>query len=317
VIEFAMTPIGAHRVRFAVSPLDETLTAIQVLLRLRRHPAHMPWLAASAPVARRLPIAELVSVLGDEGYICEFLSPPPTKPDTTAEAQLAEVRRTPARQVANELAMVNADLGAMRSDPERTRDLLGDQLEIAWQELIAPHWSRLTDLLSADIAYRSNRMATGGLALALADLHPSVRLVNGPELDTLTVRSETRSRVWLDRRGLVLVPSVFSWPHVGVIAGPPWQPSIVYPARGVGGLWTDAPTSAVRLAPVVGKTKASLLQALDRPLTTSALARSLNLAKGTVSEHLTALRDAGLLRATRRGRTVLYSRSVLGDALLR
>ncbi|WP_243859488.1 ArsR family transcriptional regulator [Amycolatopsis arida] len=41
----------------------------------------------------------------------------------------------------------------------------------------------------------------------------------------------------------------------------------------------------------------------------------MGLAAGTVSEHLTALRAAGLLTTTRRGRRVRYSRTHLGDAL--
>jgi hypothetical protein len=45
--------------------------------------------------------------------------------------------------------------------------------------------------------------------------------------------------------------------------------------------------------------------------------RGHRLAKGTVSEHLTALRAAGLLDATRCGRAVHYRRTELGDRLVR
>jgi DNA-binding transcriptional ArsR family regulator len=49
----------------------------------------------------------------------------------------------------------------------------------------------------------------------------------------------------------------------------------------------------------------------------AALATRLALSKGTVSEHLTALRAAGILTTVRRGHSVQYRRTELGDALMR
>jgi DNA-binding transcriptional ArsR family regulator len=51
------------------------------------------------------------------------------------------------------------------------------------------------------------------------------------------------------------------------------------------------------------------------PAATTELARRCGLAAGTVSHHLTALRDAGLVAGRRSGRAVLYARTPLGDAL--
>ncbi|MDT0342279.1 DUF5937 family protein [Streptomyces litchfieldiae] len=313
MIELVLTPGSTHRIRFAVSPLDETMAAVQVLLGLRGHPAHAPWRAEVAATARELPITELRQVLSGASYITDFLGPPPTGPETTAEAQLAEVRRTPPAQVAAELSLVDADLTGLPEDPATARDLLADQMELAWSHLVAPFWPRLRDLLAADITYRAHRLAVGGIAEALGDLHTRVRLVN----DALVVRSATRSRTVLDERGLLFVPSAFAWPRIGVIVVPPWQPALLYPARGVGSLWSrEGTTEDRRLAAVVGRTKALLLAALDEPASTTALARRLDLSPGTVSEHLTALREAGILTADRNGRTVLYRRTSLADALL-
>ena len=41
----------------------------------------------------------------------------------------------------------------------------------------------------------------------------------------------------LDERGLLLIPSVFAWPKVLLVTAEPWQPTVIYPARGVGMLW--------------------------------------------------------------------------------
>jgi DNA-binding transcriptional ArsR family regulator len=102
-----------------------------------------------------------------------------------------------------------------------------------------------------------------------------------------------------------------------VITVPPWQPALLYPARGVAELWTSAAKPNDALAGVLGRTKATLLAALDEPASTSALATWLALSKGTVSEHLTALRSAGILTTVRRGHSVHYRRTELGDALMR
>ncbi len=312
VIELVLTRASTNRVRFAISPLEEALGAVQTLFGLRGHPAHLPWLTEAARRASTLPIGELRLVLGARHYITDFLSPPPSGPRTTAQAQLAEVRRTPAEQVATELAMVDADLGALPDDPQRARDLLADQLELVWAELVAPHWPKIRETLAADIAYRSARLAEGGTALALAGLHPQIRLAGA----VLAVESRSRARLELDERGLALLPCVFAWPRVGVMMVPPWQPSVLYPARGVAELWSSRPAPDAALTAVVGRTKATLLHALDAPATTAALAGRLGFAPSTVSEHLTALRDAGLLTASRSGRGVLYRRTPLGDALL-
>jgi hypothetical protein len=91
----------------------------------------------------------------------------------------------------------------------------------------------------------------------LDSLHPRVRLAE----DVLMIDIKERSRIRLDRRGLLLMPGVFAWPGVGVITVPPWQPALLYPARGVAELWTSAAKPNDALAGVLGRTKATLLAA--------------------------------------------------------
>jgi DNA-binding transcriptional ArsR family regulator len=103
-----------------------------------------------------------------------------------------------------------------------------------------------------------------------------------------------------------------------VVSGfdPPWQPTVAYPVRGIGGLWTEArertPDSLARL---LGRARADVLCALDEPAGTTALAHRLGLAASSVSAHLGVLREAGLLTSRRHGHQVLYERTPLGIAL--
>ncbi|WP_408907430.1 helix-turn-helix domain-containing protein [Streptomyces albidoflavus] len=58
------------------------------------------------------------------------------------------------------------------------------------------------------------------------------------------------------------------------------------------------------------------MAAHDEPATTSRLARAHGLSPATVSAHLTALRESGLVARRRVGRAVAYARTPLGLALL-
>jgi DNA-binding transcriptional ArsR family regulator len=75
-----------------------------------------------------------------------------------------------------------------------------------------------------------------------------------------------------------------------------------------------APT--VKLALLLGVGRARILIALYRPQTTIELALSLGLAASTVSAHLTALTEAGLLSRKRAGRSVFYQLNPRGQTLI-
>jgi DNA-binding transcriptional ArsR family regulator len=81
-------------------------------------------------------------------------------------------------------------------------------------------------------------------------------------------------------------------------------------------LWEEGGGAPEALGRLLGATRAALLQQLDAPVSTTELARRLEMAAGGVSMHLRALRDAGLLTAERHGREVLYVRTELADELV-
>ncbi|MFD0573635.1 ArsR/SmtB family transcription factor [Kitasatospora gansuensis] len=70
------------------------------------------------------------------------------------------------------------------------------------------------------------------------------------------------------------------------------------------------------LAAVIGRSRAVLLAELDTPASTTDLARRTGITAGGVSQHLTALRAAGLVDAHRSGRYVLYVRTEAAEVLL-
>ena len=182
----------------------------------------------------------------------------------------------------------------------------------AWHELMAPDWPALRAVLERDVVHRGALLSAGGWSAAFAGLHKRLAWHDG----VIEVEWTLDGRYDLAGTGLLLVPSVFIWPKIGAYTDPPWPKTLVYPARGTAALLepgTGAPPDA--LASLLGRTRARLLMALADPASTTQLAKSLGLASGAVGDHLAVLRNAGLATRARAGRSVLYRRTPLGDAL--
>jgi hypothetical protein len=309
------------RVRFAISPLQETMSAVRVLQERARHKYHLPWLESVRPELDRIDPWPLLTLSPYSGWTPDFLSPAPAGPHTDIGAQLAQVRSTPVSQVAREVERsltersgppVPAAAWRLLDDPVATRALLADLVEQCWRLLIAPHWARLRDLLEADISYRMQILAGYGLERMLDDLDRRARWTGRAMVVDCPLTGEHR----LGGAGLVLVPGVFLWPSLAAMIDPPAQPTLMYPARGIAELWQPAPTThSAALARLIGPTRAALLQSLAEPAATHTLARRHDLAPSTVSEHLAALHNAGLVTRHRRRHAVLYQRTSLGSEL--
>ncbi|MFD6025972.1 DUF5937 family protein [Streptomyces griseoluteus] len=306
--------------RFAVSPLWETHDAVRTLRRPDRQGYHVPWLRRIRTAAAGLDLVPLWLLMPRRGHSPDWLGAPPIGPAATFEEEIAAVRAADpeaaredtARSLACTPGALSSEQGrAWLADPVRMVRELADALEVAWRVLVEPEWPRLRALLEADVAFHSRRLAEVGLGTLLTELDARLSW----DGRTLTLPGGVYERR-LGGRGLVLMPSVFCWPDVITGFDPPWQPTLVYPARGVGGLWAEpgirTPEALVRL---LGRNRAAVLAALDDPASTTALAHRLGLAASSVSSHLSVLRDSGLLTARRYGHQVLYERTPLGMAL--
>ena len=111
------------------------------------------------------------------------------------------------------------------------------------------------------------------------------------------------------------VPSVFLWPWVSVEYETA-QPVISYAARGSGRVWERPRESRLSLSSLIGRSRATILEHLVVPRTTTWLAQSLHLAPATVSAHLAVMSASGLLDSRKSGREVLYVRTPVAEQLL-
>jgi DNA-binding transcriptional ArsR family regulator len=303
-------------VRFSPDPVWEVAAALRVLRRPRRHPLHRPLVQLVRNPTYDL--ALLLDLVADPRTEPRFLRPDPRPVPRTAASALASVAATDVADAERDLQR----LAAGAADPRRWRRMSAAQLvEQAstaltgfWRSTLDPFDQRMQALIAADLAHRGRVLAGNGVAVTLADLHESLSWAG----DGLRLASAVEHH---DRpaggRGLWLVPSLFCWPELVVDLCRP-VPVIAFPARGAGLLW-ETPTRARRrgdgLQLVLGRSRREILTALATPATTTRLARALDLSPGTVSAHLGALVQAGLLRANRHGREVYYERTSLGHSL--
>ena len=305
------------RTRFAISPLFELAASVRVLRDPGAHSVHLPWVReARARLAGF--VSSLLDALHPSGpYAPDFIAPPPLTPLPDVAEELACVRATPPERVRQELAWTfdgrepPAVARPLLDDPAAALPALTELMAGYWERAIAPWWDAIRAVLEADIRQRARHLAGGGALELFAGLHPDVRWHDG----ALLVERTHEAEVELAGRGLQLVPAAFGWPHVGAMLDPPWQPALIYPPRGVGELWAPAGHDAAALGDLLGRRRAGILVALAAEATTTELARRLAASPAGVSEHLGVLRRAGLVRARRDGRAVLYSRTAAGDVL--
>ncbi|MHB8531489.1 MAG: ArsR/SmtB family transcription factor [Solirubrobacteraceae bacterium] len=308
------------RVRFAISPMFEMTRSVKALQDPAGAALHLPWVEQSLPRTAELDLRPLFALQSSPAYNPDFVNPPPSSPMAELEEELATMVATPAQQIAAEVryayrgARLPDVLEPFVAQPSKAIQELAELMREYWERCHAEHWPRLRSLLEHDVLYRARQIADGGTARLFGDLDPQVSWSGG----VLRIEcGQCEEDLDLDERGLLLLPSAFVWPKVTILTLEPWQPTVAYPARGIGMLWSpEEPPAPEALERLMGRTRAALLTALDSPRSTTELAGELGLTPGGVSQHLTVLREAGLVCGRRVTRSVLYLRSAQGDALL-
>lgn len=312
MVAIGLSAGAVARIRFAVSCLWEVVAAVRVLRDPGRHAVHLPWVKRVAPPRDTL-LWELIP--REPGYLPDFLTPPPPGLTADLETELVRLAETPPAVVRNHLELYGAHtprIGQLHADPASGLARLATEITEFWAVALAPHWPRIQLLLDAEIFARARSLAEDGTAGLLNDLHEQVRWEGGTL--SVTKRSCTAADV-PDGSGLVLVPSVFVWPSVlSIFAGD--LPQLAYPARGIATLWEPRGEGTAALGAVLGRGRTRLLAELGAPASTTELAQRTGMTAGGVSQHLAALRAAGLVAAHRQGRSVLNVRTPLAEALL-
>ena len=304
------------RSRFVLSPFTETFASLKLLhAGTPAHPGERAWLRAHLPAYRaRLAAdpttAQLVRAALGRSWIADFITPTP-KDGESFEEVLARVRSA-------DPAAARAHLTVSRAGPLPAvldRDDLPDRaaalLEYVWTRTVRPYWDRRRRILEADVAARTARVSQGGWAAVLDSLRPGqTRWLGGNRLQVNLHEYPPRE---ISGAELVFMPVT---PRAGWVSWEePDRYALVYACTGA---LTDpgARTAHAILGALLGPARATVLVLLGSPLSTSQLVAVTGQALGSVGRHLRVLLDAGLVERRRAGRSVLYSRTAAGDALV-
>ncbi|ROR35734.1 DUF5937 family protein [Kitasatospora cineracea] len=321
--ELALPAGDLARIRFAVSPMWQVVSSFRLLRAGTADRVHRRWLdqvrprTAAAGLDRGW-LAELIPPAGS--YAPDFLTPAPATPAPTLEQELAALTAAPADRVRADLDHLRHHQGppgprarALHADPPAALPRLAQEIRAYWESALAPYWPRIRALLDADVFHRTRQLARHGTGRTLNTLHPQI------SWDGRTLHLARRARTLAGHTpgtGLLLVPTAFKGPGLSTRISPPDPPQLAYRARAVGDLWQPRGRTAAATAAVLGRARALLLAELDTPATTTELAHRTGLSPAHVSQNLTALRDAGFVTAHRTGRSVLYARTAVAEAVL-
>jgi len=317
VIRIELDAPTLDRTRIAISPLWELVVGI---LLLRRNPDTVPWpytawADRAREVLRDIPALQLYFQTGSVSP--DFLLPIPPTPAPSLDEELHALRATSADVVETQLARHYDEPPAwilpFRDDRAAAFQRLADGLAAYWEAAVAPHWPAMRAALDEEVLHRARALAAEGPDALLADLHQRV-LWERPVLTLVKPLEQSFSAV--DKR-LLLIPLIFSRGALTCATDHDEVIAVSYQSRGAAVLAAGRPEPAPeRLAMLIGRGRAAVLDALSRPSTTAGLAATLGLAPSTVSEHLGALVAAGVVNRRRAGRRVLYSLEPAGTALL-
>lgn len=330
---------------FAYSPLLEAVLSLHVLAEPKHHPVQHRWVrrAAKLPAGLRREIEALGFVF--RSYFPEFVFPGADGGFAAFETELQRLSSLPGELVALEFsrplrggtaARDPAALGRPEVKQEITRaaaELPRPQQQLAllllddparllskfqhllhgyWEHAFRAEWSRVEDSLADAVSAAGRDIAARGVRPALAGVSAELAATAAGGGVTLSLARSHGHEVRLEPgQHLVLVPSIYVWPHVRANCDPPWPLGLVYPAPVVReeGRVGIPPGELLRvLRALADDTRLRLLKVIaQRPRSTQELAPLLHISEATCSKHLRLLAEAGILQPKRDGYYVLYS----------
>lgn len=309
------------RIRVYVSPLWTVLSSVfEVLLGWRRGVPD-DWIRFVKDRIEGVDLSPLLAFDGEDRTVPNFLLPVPPRPAPTLDEELDALRRTPAKVVRRDLRAeygrhVPARYKPYQLEPDIAFTTLTAAIEGYWDAVFKPSWPRMRAVLEREVVVCGRVLATEGSVAALARVNPEFKVRDGAVCFDSGRPGHVVTQV--GDRTVALIP---------IVAGPDASLTsldradavvLAYGVPGAAGVWHTGEGSATdsALMKVLGETRARIIAALTEPTSTTLLAKQLGLAPATVSHHLSALGEQGIVESTRVGNVVYYDLTERGDSLL-
>lgn len=304
------------RVRFAAepAPLMELGLALAMLSRRVVDPVFVRWQRSTS---RSLPTAArpLLQLLPPSGLGPLFLDPISDGLDDGLDTVLS----TSTPFLHRELQRITRDgqpiTPWLRLLSDRDREawqILETAVRVGHDGVVAASWERLRAAFHAEVAWRASLWSTRGIAETLASLVPGSSWRGA----VWEIERRTAKDVYLAGRGLTLLPSAF-WSAEPLLGSyPDGTALLVYPGLTPMPMIGE-PRATDPLGNLLGRTRATVLEALAEQSTTGQLAHALGISVASASEHTRTLREAGLVSTVRAGKESWHHCTALGAQLLR
>ncbi|WP_062210430.1 helix-turn-helix transcriptional regulator [Streptomyces sp. NBRC 109706] len=310
--DWVLTPDVLAGGRFRVSAMTETMATLFALAGNGAQPGRADRLAGQRAAFRaRLaadPVAErFLGVALGRRWLPDFLVAPPGSDERGFEDEWRRLRATPPAVAAADTAYTGP-LPAVLRGPELV-ERVAELVRWVWTEAVRGDWPRRSRILEADIVSRTQALAGGGWVAALATLRPELRWLGEGRLRINALPNPPRA---LADAELLFIPA--TTPRGWVGWSQPHRYAVVYPCSGLLAEPATPPDGAA-LGRLLGANRAAVLSRLAMPRSPTQLVALTGQPLGSVGGHLRVLREAGLVRRRRAGRSVLYYRTELGDRL--
>jgi DNA-binding transcriptional ArsR family regulator len=344
-IRFELSEEEGGAFAFAYSPLLESVLSLHVLAEPKHHALQHRWIREmrGLPASLRREISALAFLY--RWTLPDVLLPTSDSGYDSFDTELARFRRLRTEVVAFDLLRPIYDHGggarparrrimsdpdvrttALRhvamlgpnsrraaallfDDPARLVERFASLLEAYWEEAFQAEWDRIEPRLAESVELAGRQIAGDGIHAFMLSLAPQLRVEAGGRTFGLDVPHEHRVQITTDNR-LLLIPSVYVWPHVRVNCDAPWPLSVVYRAPHlVRDLRRTTPPQLVGLLKALADpTRLRILELLAKqPRSTQELAPLVGLTEAGASKQLRQLAAAGLLTTKREGYYVVYS----------
>lgn len=319
MLRIHFTPADLGRVRLVSSP-DPLWEVVFSLFRLRQRGlplAFQRWRRDAGTRANPAALSMLMPMTPG-GYYPDFLTP--AQSAAGLEAGLDAILSTGRARVKSEMRLharggplppsirplAGGDAGALRK--------LTEAIRVHYRAVIEPYWAQAQVHVDADRARRTKLLLDGGCEAMLSGFGPLMRW-HAPVLE---VNFPVEQDIHLDGRGLTLIPSFFSHGDADALYDTSLPPVLVFPLEHDLALSARTGENGDRLAleALIGQTRTYVLGEIDDGATTSELARRIGVSAGSISQHTSVLREAGLILTTRTGKAVIHTLTPLGRELL-
>ncbi|OEV09874.1 ArsR/SmtB family transcription factor [Streptomyces nanshensis] len=330
-IHFTGTDLARTHVAEGPDPLWETVFSLHMLRARYGRLPFADWRRRVRAELRRHgctdDVRQLLPLVPDASYFPDFLTPPEGL--LGLEEGIEAVVATPRERISYELGILHERVGAPSWAQELTdaaphaRRRLGQMIARYHERALKPYWPAIRRRAAADRAVRVRALHTGGVGGEqglLTSFRPAMRW----RPPVLEIPSHPVDRdLYLQGRGLLLVPSQFLWNRPVPLADPELPPTILYPLDHDPGWMStpygagEAPASGDALEKLLGSTRAAVLRAAATVPNTTELARQAGVSPSAASQHAAVLRDSGLLVSHRHANSVFHQLTPTGGALLR